>query len=180
MKRLRGLRLALVAALGVATLLAGLSLALPLGRPGAWDLDHPRLAPVSEARAVAAAEAKPADLAEVERQTRATLTERPLDAAAWARLAWVADRRGDTSAMLEALDRSYVAAPYGPEVTAWRLRFAFDRWPDLSPELRSQVRSELAVARRTRPRLVLEIETSVADPAGRMAMALTTEAAPPG
>jgi hypothetical protein len=75
--------------------------------------------------------------------------------------------------MLDALDRSYVAAPHGPEITEWRLGFAFDRWGRLTPELRAQVRAELAVAGATRPGLVGRVRLSVVDPAGRMAMALT-------
>ena len=50
------LRLALAAALGGVTVLAGLCLALPLSWPGGWRLDQPRLATVSEARALAAAD----------------------------------------------------------------------------------------------------------------------------
>lgn len=43
------------------------------------------------------------------------LAERPLDATAWIRLAWISDQKGDDVAMLDALDRSYVAAPYWAE-----------------------------------------------------------------
>ncbi len=178
MARIKGMRSALIVTLGVATVLGGLAMALPLSRPDAWGLDHPRLAALTEARAVAAAGATPPDLEEAERQTRATLNERPLDAVAWARLAWIADQRGDAAGSLDALDRSYIAAPYGPEVTAWRLRFALERWSALTPDLRRQARSELLVARATRPRLIRDLEASVADPAGRMAMALTTDARP--
>lgn len=166
------LRLALAVVLGGITVLAGLGLALPLSWPRGWRPDQPRLATVSEARALAAADDASPDLRAVERATRATLAERPLDAAAWARLAWVADQQGKSADMLDALDRSYVAAPYGPEITTWRLRFALDRWSRLSPDLRQQVLAELRVAARTRPALVREVHASLSDSTGRMALTL--------
>lgn len=172
MLRDRRLRLAGCVALGVATLFFGLAFALPLSRPGDWSLGWPRLPAVSEARAIGAAAAASPDLAAVERHSRATLAEKPLDAAAWARVAWVADQRGRQEEMLDALDRSYAASPYGPEITAWRLQFAFDRWRDMSPELRRQVLAELRVAARTQPKIVGEVHGSLQDSTGRMALTL--------
>lgn len=169
----RSIRTGLFAALGAATLACSLALALPLSQPASWKPDQPRLAAVSDARALAATAASPPDLDAAALATRETLADRPLDATAWARLAWIADQQGDPAAMLDALDRSYVAAPHGPEVTAWRLQFCLDRWSDLTPELRRQARSELIVASRTRPALVRAVKESVSDPAGRMALSLT-------
>lgn len=169
----RRLRAAVLAALGAATLACSLALALPLSQPASWKPDQPRHAAVSDARALAATAASPPDLDAAALATRETLADRPLDATAWARLAWIADQQGDAAAMLDALDRSYVAAPHGPEVTAWRLQFCLDRWSDLTPELRRQARSELMVASRTRPALVRAVKDSVSDPAGRLAVSLT-------
>jgi hypothetical protein len=173
MSKARGVRIGVAIALGAVTLAAGLALALPLSQPSTWTPDQPRLAAVSDARAMAATATTPPDLTRARIETRHTLSQRPLDAAAWARLAWIADQEGREPAMLDALDRSYVAAPHGPEITEWRLGFAFDRWGRLTPELRAQVRAELAVAGATRPGLVGRVRLSVVDPAGRMAMALT-------
>lgn len=156
-------------ALAVVTVAAGLTLALPLTWPGDWPYSAPPLAAVSEARAVKAA-AEPVDLAEMTRQTRQTLAERPTDATAWARLAWIAAEQDDMTAARDALDRSYFAAPYGPEITPWRLRFAFNEWGRLTPDLRRQALAELSMTAATRPRLVETVRPDIRDPAGRWAL----------
>ena len=137
------------------------------------------LSVVSEARAVEAAESSPPDLRRVESETRRTLNSRPGDAAAWCRLAWVAAQQGRRPAMLDALDRSYTVAPYGPDVTAWRLRFAYGHWTALTPELRRQAAEELEVTTRYRPDLVAAAELEISDPAGRLAFVLTRRNATP-
>lgn len=172
--RLR-LALALVLAFctaGFAISLAG-SVSLPLS---GWNAPVPMVA-VTEARAVAAAGATPADLEATERMTRQTLAEKPVDAAAWARLAWIAGETGDREAMLEALDRSYAVAPYGPDITAWRLRFAYGRWGELTPELRRLASEELTVTARTRGRVANAALADINDPAGRLAFDLTVRRA---
>ncbi|WP_029417190.1 hypothetical protein [Brevundimonas bacteroides] len=173
MQRTRAIRLGLVVCLGVVTLIAGLGLALPLSQPATWTLNLPPLAAVSEARAVAATVKTPPELARARSENRRTLLQKPLDASAWLRLAWIADQESQEAEMLDALDRSYVAAPHGPEVTEWRLRFAFDRWARLTPELRRQAREELVVAQVTRPQMTGRVRDLVRDPAGRLAINLT-------
>lgn len=173
MARDERLRLGLAGALGALTFGGGLVMAGSLTWPTTWPIGLAPTAAVSEARAIEAAEATPADLELARRETLRTLSARPLDAMAWARLSWIADRQGDEASMLSALDRSYIAAPYEPEVTAWRLRFAFDRWGRLTPELRRQALSELAMTARTRPGVASRVERDVVDPSGRLAMALT-------
>jgi hypothetical protein len=153
-------------------------MALPLTWPAAWTLEGLPVLAVSEARAVKAASTVPADLTEVRRQTLKSLAERPTDATAWARLAWVAAEEGDLEGACEALDRSYTAAPFGPEITGWRLRFAFGMWGRLTPELRRQALSELEMTAETRPRLVQEIRADIVDPAGRWAIDLTLATKP--
>lgn len=103
------------AVLGLLTVVAGLAFAVPLTWPGGWAAGQPRLAAVSEARASRAATATPVDLPQVRAQTLAVLAERPLDSVAWARLAWIAAEEDDIDAARDALDRSYVAAPYWAE-----------------------------------------------------------------
>ncbi|WP_426042670.1 hypothetical protein [Brevundimonas sp. TWP2-3-4b1] len=137
------------------------------------------LAVVSEAHAVAAAETSRPDLRRVDAETRRTLNSRPGDAAAWCRLAWVAAEEGRRADMLDALDRSYTVAPYGPDVTAWRLRFAYGRWTELTPELRQHASEELAVTVRTRTDLVNAAEADISDPAGRLAFVMGRRNATP-
>lgn len=132
---------------------------------------------VSEARAVEATLTEPADLSLAERWTGRTLATRPGDATAWARLAWIADERGDRAAMLEALERSYTVAPYGPDITGWRLRFAYGQWAALTPELRRLATEELTVTTRHRRQVADAAFTDLVDPAGRMAFDLTVRQA---
>ena len=157
---------------GFAIALAG-PLSLPLS---GWNPPVP-IAAVSEARALAAASVDTADLEAAERLTRQTLAEKPGDATAWARLAWIASETGDTGAMLEALDRSYAVAPYGPDVTGWRLRFAYGHWGELTPELRRLASDELTVTARHRRRVANAALADITDPAGRLAFDLTVRRA---
>lgn len=173
MLRGRNLRTGLLVALGIATVSSGLIMALPVSLPDTWRVDSPGPPVVSEARAVAATTATPPNLDVAAAESRKVLNRSPLNATAWARLAWVADKRGDQSAMLDALDRSYVATPYSPNIAGWRLRFAFDRWGRLTPQLRRQVLAELNIARQISPATVTAVQSEVADPAGRLAIALT-------
>lgn len=178
MPRSKHVHMGLAVALGVVGVGGGLAMAVPLTWPGEWSFDVPPSLAVSEARAVKAAAAVPVDLAEVRRQTLQSLSERPTDATAWARLAWVASEEGDIEGTREALDKSYVAAPYGPEITAWRLRFAFGMWGRLTPEIRRQALSELSMTAETRPRLIQDVRADVVDPAGRWAIDLTLSGRP--
>jgi hypothetical protein len=167
------LRLIFGSGLALCTVAFAIALAGPVSSPlSGWDPPVPMVA-VSEARAVASTAASPPDLEAAERLTRQTLAERPGDAAAWARLAWIAFEAGDTGGMLEALDRSYAVAPYGPDITAWRLRFAYGRWGDLTPNLRRLASEELSVTARQRPRVARAALADITDPAGRLAFDLT-------
>lgn len=171
------LRLTFGLVLAFCTVGLAITLAGPVSMPlSGWDPPVP-MAAVTEARAVAAAAANPPDLKAAERLTRQTLAEKPGDATAWARLAWIASETGDTEAMLEALDRSYAVAPYGPDITAWRLRFAYGRWGILTPELRRLASEELVVTARHRRRVADAALADLTDPAGRLAFDLTARRA---
>ncbi|WP_396593034.1 hypothetical protein [Brevundimonas sp. R86498] len=161
-------RLAGAALLAAVGLVAAVAVALPLSLP----TDHAGpvpLAAVSEARALQAASATPPRLEESAAWSRRTLAVRPGDATAWARLAWVAAEQGNNADMVEALDRSFAVAPFGPEITGWRLRFIYERWSLMTPDLRRQALAELAVTVRTRPRVARAALAEIADPAGRLA-----------
>ncbi|WP_309644432.1 hypothetical protein [Phenylobacterium sp.] len=160
----------------VALLVAG-AFAVSVSFPNEGFADRIRLVAVSEARAEVAAGVQPPRLDIVRAETLRTLRQRPGDAAAWGRLAWIADREGRVSDALVALDRTYVVAPYGPDLTAWRLRFAYGRWAMLTPGLRRQATAELRVAIRDRPGVVEAAEREITDPAGRLAFVLTRRAA---
>ena len=166
------LRLAGAIVLALATAAGAIALAVALSFPTSDFAAWFPLAAVSEARAQAASERSPPDLQRVEAESRRTLEIRPGDASAWCRLAWVAAQQGRRADMLDALDRSYAVAPYGPDVTAWRLRFVFDHWPELTPDLRRQASQELAVATWDRRGLVDQAEADINDPAGRLAFVL--------
>ena len=76
---------------------------------------------------------------------------------------------GLTPAALEALERSYEAAPLGPDVTTWRLTFLFERWRDLPAPLRQKAIAELGARAKTRARNADEFPDTIRDPAGRLA-----------
>lgn len=167
------LRLIVAVVLAATAAVSAGVLAVVVSLPTSGFAERFPLTSVSEARAEAAAMVDRPDLSRVEAESRRTLRSRPGDAAAWSRLAWAAEREGRHADMLQALDRSYTAAPFGPDVTAWRLRFAYGHWSALSPELRRLAADELTVSARDRPGLVAQAEADIVDPAGRMAFALT-------
>lgn len=171
------LRFAVALSMGVCAAVGAGVLAFVMSDPTSDFAARFSLTAVSEARAEAAAQPETPDLRRVEAETRRTLESRPGDAAAWSRLAWVAAQHGRRADMLDALDRSYTVSPYGPEVTAWRLRFAYGRWGALTPDLRRLAAAELTVAARHRPRLVGEVWADIPDPAGRLAFAMTRSSA---
>lgn len=116
----------------------------------------------------------PANLALARAETFTALGQSPADDAAWLRLAYI-DRlahgrlTGEGAAWLE---RSYDVAPFGPETSFWRVRFAWENWPDLTPELRKQVADEVRVQWPTRGADYAGISAAVANPSGRLAAAL--------
>ena len=167
--------LAAAGALGVLTLAAGLGFAVALARP---DLD---LGPASNLLAVheARAEAALADgeLEAAETSTRAALAEAPLTSHAWARQAVLAYRREgrlgpDTVA---ALERSYAVAPYGPDITAWRLRALLESWDELPPGLRQMAFDELKVFATHWPGPARRLGEGIVNPAGRLAANATLQ-----
>lgn len=169
------LKFGVAAAAGVLALGGGGWLAAAHSWPTAAAFRSAPLPVVTEARAFEVATTSPPDLAEVRRRSEATLALRPGDSVAWARLAWVARQEGDLRRMRAMLGRTYDVAPHGPEVTPWRLRFAFGAWGDLTPELRRQAIAELRVARRAWPAAVQKADPDIRDPAGRLAWTLTVQ-----
>ena len=161
--------LAAAGALGVLTVAAGVGFALALARP---DLD---LGPASNLLAVHEARAETAlaagDLEAAEASTRAALAEAPLTSHVWARQALLAYRREGQlgPATVAALERSYAVAPYGPDITEWRLAFLLEHWGELPPQLRASALDELKVLATYRPGPAQALAGMVSDPSGRLA-----------
>lgn len=164
-----------LAAFGLAASVATvLALAMPRsGFAGAFTLT-----PVLEARSDALA--RDARTSEPDRvlatlETRRSLVQSPANATAWLRLAYL-DSLSPGGLSVDggrAVARSYAAAPYGPDVTVWRLAFAFNHWSALSQETRVSVLEELRVTSglwKPEP-----LRDAVSDPAGRVALLLTLE-----
>lgn len=160
-------------ALAASTGVLSIAAALTLGGSAFGPLD---LATAKERRAELEAAKAEIDPAAVRRTTLETLGQAPLTASAWLRLAWLADRDGRVSERNAMLDRSYAVAPFGPDVTAWRLGFAYQAWSTLTPELRRQAGAELVATLATRGRLAREIEATIDDPSGRLAYGLSVRA----
>lgn len=161
-------------ALGVLGLSGGLVLAL-----AAPTLPSPltsSMVSVREARSDAAAAA---DLDKALAEAQAALALSPAAATAWLRVADLETRKagGLTTAALEALDRSYEAAPLGPDVTTWRLTFLFERWRDLPAPLRQKAIAELGARARVRARDADEFPDTIRDPAGRLAARMAVRVA---
>lgn len=98
----------------------------------------------------------------------------PADAAPALQIAYLESLRpGPLSAVgAEALRRSYALEPLGPDATLWRLRFVFDHWPAMPPDLRRLALAELAAAFPRHGWAMRELPQSVADPSGRMVAVL--------
>jgi len=165
------IRLAAAGGLAAVTAAGAGMTALALSRPeGAWGFAVD-LAQVRETRA----DRMTGGAAEAE--TRGALVQAPMNAAYWARLAYL-DRQASApmgSKALDALERSYAVAPYGPDITEWRLRFAFEHWPELTPRLREQAMDEMRTLARHRSARARELARAIQAPAGRMAARMTVE-----
>ncbi len=119
----------------------------------------------------------PPDLAGARAATEAALRQAPYDPSAWLRLAYMDSLDGELGAEgVEALARSYALLPYDQYVAFWRIRFALENWPALTPDLREAVRAETFAFGRTYRYLQLRNSLrSVENPAGRLAAVLWVE-----
>ena len=91
--------------------------------------------------------------AEALRVNEAALAAAPMNAAAWLRIAYIHSLDGASlnASALGAVQKSYSVAPYGPDVTRWRLQFLYDHWGQLNAELRAEAMDEhLAYGRQIR------------------------------
>jgi hypothetical protein len=115
-----------------------------------------------------------AAIEEARSRSQAILRSRPADAAALGRLAALeaASTAGLSQAALNYLVRSYEVAPLGPDVSPWRMQFAFDHWSELPPELRQKVMIELGALFPRHGWALRDMPNRISDPSGRLAAAL--------
>ncbi|WGM31819.1 hypothetical protein [Brevundimonas sp. NIBR11] len=147
----------------------------------AWPESAPgrilNLAPSHEARAsrlLGDASPSKEDLAQAQAETMRSLRSAPANATAWLRLAYIDSRRqeGLGAFGIAAMKRSYDAAPYGPDDTAWRLRFALNHWSRLDATTRLLVLNELRFALTHRRAATVQLAHDVSDSAGQVAVSL--------
>lgn len=136
----------------------------------------PLLVGAREARADALA---PTDPTSALKEVEAGLALAPTAATSWLRITDLEARRSGalTPRAVEALERSYDAAPLGPDVTAWRLTFLFERWRELPPGMRAHALAEMRVwaARKGSP--APQMVETLRDPAGRLAAQMALDLA---
>ena len=175
----KGLSAAWAAAvIGVTALATTGAAAFALALPNSAPARLLNLAASHEARAsvlVSGATPTAADLALAQQETVWSLREAPANPTAWLRLSYIDSRRpeGLGPAGLDALKRSYDVAPFGPDDTDWRLRFAFNHWTLLDPAARRLAIDELRNALKSTNIWGDGLAQDVSDPAGRIALELT-------
>lgn len=165
-----------MAALGgiaVATVLATGALAFQLSWPNVWS--GPSTAEVHAIRAEQALTQSPQRLDFARAETLKILDQGPLNAAAWAQIAYIEQSEDAvlSQASLQALDRSYDAAPYGPDVTHWRVPFAYEHWLELPQPLRAKAIAELKTFSKYRSWIALPLTRTVRNSTGRLAARMT-------
>lgn len=153
---------------------AAIALALPETQIAGWM----GLAPTFEARAsrsAAEAAAHPQMGRIARAETTTSLSQAPANPTAWLRLAYLdsLEPSGFGEAGNRALAASYAVSPYGPDDTGWRLTFAFNHWARVDRSNRLLVLEELRAT--PYPWSPGDLQNSVSDPAGRLALALTLE-----
>jgi len=167
------IKLGACAALAATTLMSGAALAIGAGSPATPLPVLAGLGVGAEARADLAATSPETPAAEAMAADRAAIKAAPLSAAAWLRIAYIKSRDGrplDAEA-LDAIERSYSVAPFGADVTGWRLTFLYDHWGELTPQIRAEATQEhTTLIAWQQP--VWNID-SINDPAGRMAATFT-------
>lgn len=164
------LKIGLTAALACAAILFAGGAALTL--TGQGELLH--LAQRDEDVANAALALPHPDLDAAESRTWSALSQAPATASAWARLAYIDHVRGGrlSNEGLDYLDRTYEVAPLGPDITPWRVRFAYENWALLTPSLRRKAMEELRTYARYRGQLAHDLVVEIQSPPGRLAAAM--------
>lgn len=162
-----------------ATALLGVGLIAAQIAPLAPTPMAPLLIGAQEARADALAAT---DATAAAKTVEGGLALAPSAATSWLRIADLETRRANalTPRAIQALDRSYDAAPLGPDVTAWRLTFLFERWGETTPDLRARALAEMHAWAGRKGSPAPAMVEGLRNPAGRLAaqMALDTARSP--
>lgn len=172
--------------MGLGLLLVGLGLPALIQAVRALPAAHlpPDAPPAVVRAAAAAADARtrgmllsPLDPTAARAALREALADRPRDAHAWARLAWLDLTIGDGRAAAEAVVRSMQAAPTDRPLLFARLPLAAAAWDQVTPAARGVVLDQVRLAwdvdrRRTR--------AALAPPQGLRLLAAALSPAPAG
>ena len=119
----------------------------------------------AEARAdVAARDQQAPDVAFI--LNRSAIESAPMNASAWLRVAYLRSQSSEAldDLAIDGIRRSYSVAPFGPDVTTWRLQFLYGHWSQIPLDLRQEAMAE----HRVYGRLVAIDDASLADPAGKL------------
>lgn len=110
-------------------------------------------------------------LRRVEREARAA----PADSGPLLRRAYLESlsARPFDASVAEAVRRSYVVEPLGPDATAWRLRFVFEHWSAAPGDVRASALEELRAAYPRHGWAMRGLPDTIQDPTGRMAASLS-------
>lgn len=116
----------------------------------------------------------PVEMNRIVSLTSVSLQQRPLDGAAWLRLAYLSARtRGQLDPRANAaVARSYAVEPLGSEITLWRLGFVLDHWSSASPEVRDAALNEFRAVYPRRSWDFDALARTARDPEGRMVASL--------
>lgn len=158
------------------TALLGVGLIAAQIAPLAPTPTAPLLIGAQEARADALAAT---DATAAAKAVDAGLALAPTAATSWLRIADLEVRQAGqlTPRAVEALERSYDAAPLGPDVTAWRLTFLFERWGETTPNLRARALAEMHAWAGRKGSPAPAMVEGLRNPAGRLAAQMALEGA---
>jgi hypothetical protein len=119
------------------------------------------------------------DLDAASADTWAALSQAPMTASAWSRLAYIDQVRSGrlTTEGRQYLERSYAVAPLGPDITPWRVRFAYENWQYMTPDLRQSAIAELRILTRYRGWVAKDLPAEIQNPTGRFAAGMTIDLA---
>jgi hypothetical protein len=146
--------------------------------PTGWAAGAVVLAPSEEARAqrlLNPARSRAPAIAAGRAAAERALAQGPTRATAWLDLAYAETLRAGalTNPAREALRRSWIFEPLGPDNSQWRVRFAFEHWSELTPDLRDSALAEARAVWRTGHYAdMTQALSDVRDPAGRLAAVL--------
>lgn len=159
---------------------------------GVWTMRNigagraaPDLISAAHSRAAdAALRQNPRDYATADRESLRQLSNSPVQAVAWLRLAYSGVSRNGRVGPQEQtyIDRAYAVGPLDPDISLWRLRFLMNHWGEISPRTRAAAIVEFKTLWKNRRQIYLlrAIPERTSDPAGKLAsLMLVSSLEPP-